>query len=397
MARTSKSNTDGRTDQIVFVEDVGNSDLGKGQVVLIPGARVPLWPMTLPKGLSGHAREQVARRQVDDRAGPGTKLDMRPFTIGSVRADTWDRALVVNPGDVINWKAAAPGAKALLPDYLAIPAAPGLWTVCCKPNGIRARLEPSDGFSAGLQVAHALLSQALATRPPRAVWQQGERVAEIDALFAARNIPVVTHESELSAHGIASPKIFGYGELAYDLSKDARMAHLRLRQQVLPWGWTALAATLACVIWAGVAHLETKRLQDAARAERQTAIELVRESFIPTGPILDVEAQVRAAVIGRQTIANGTGGAMRPLVLIATAATVLDSAGATTEEIRYDGASGLKIWVRVPDFAALDVLVAAFAAAQLDVEMRDARVAEDAPGVWAELEIIQAGRIPNDG
>ena len=74
-------------------------------VALAPGADAPLLTLTLPATLKGPAREDVARRQIRDRLGPG--LDLRPLG-----AEGWTRAAVAHRADVLRWRGALGTAAA---------------------------------------------------------------------------------------------------------------------------------------------------------------------------------------------------------------------------------------------------------------------------------------------
>src|SRR6056297_2220059 len=136
---------------------------GRPFVATVPGADAPLLPLDLPPGLTGVARERVARRQLRD-AGCGAGLDLRPARLGAGR-ETWARMLVCEGTLRADWAAhVAPAGRrcrAVLPDYLALPAAPGLWVIELDEAGmVRARLGPEDGFAAESDLARALLEEA---------------------------------------------------------------------------------------------------------------------------------------------------------------------------------------------------------------------------------------------
>jgi len=397
VARKLMASVDGGDGRVIRLDDPQRQAVRKGDIVLVPGAQAPMWPLNLPAGLKGHAREQVARRQVQDRVGPGETLDIRPCNVGVSARSRWTRVLVADPQDVAKWKASAPGAQAILPDYLALPTAPDLWTLESRAEGLCARLGPGDGFAAGPDVSTLLLRDALQERPPKAVLLSGVLSQDLAALFADADVPLVENENALSQYGIAAPKVLAHGELSCDLRQDAALALRQMRARVMPWLWAGMAAICAAISWSVLVTLETQRLTEAAAAERQVAISLVREHFLPVGPILDVRAQVNAVMAGRKAAARAQDEGVRPLDILATAAVVLNGMNATTEEIGFETADGLRIWARVPDFAALDALVSAFTSARLTVELLDARAAEDASGVRAELLIAQSDGDGADG
>ena len=107
----------------------------RGRTVLLPGELAPVLALDLPARLTGPARLSVARRQVTDLTGISPDvLDLRPLPeagagarAGRGRSRTWHRVMVTDTAALAPWRAAAGAARArgLLPDYLALPAAPG--------------------------------------------------------------------------------------------------------------------------------------------------------------------------------------------------------------------------------------------------------------------------------
>ncbi|WP_146591307.1 type II secretion system protein GspL [Puniceibacterium confluentis] len=363
---------------------------GTGQhVALVPGAEVPLLALDLPARLRGPAREDVARRQLRDRIGvAGEHVEMRPF-FAPGRGEHWHRALVADGARLAAWRAGAgPGCRAVLPDYLALPVAAGLWSVQIENGSVQARLGLEDGFSADPDLARLMLARALEDgdiAPPRAVLLQGED-AEITALMAARDIPVVRDAAALSPLGLARPEALAHGELAFDLRADPRAARETLRRRVLPWRWPLLIGLLASGLWAAAQVVATQALEAETRAERDATLALVRRHFVPTGPVLDVRTQVARALAERQDAARDWQGRVSPLTLFGQVARVVSGAGAVSGEYTYERDS-LTAVLRLEDFAAAEALVTALRDAGLGVEVVDLRVSDSATGVRAELRL----------
>lgn len=345
----------------------GRAPLGRF-VALVPGEEAVLIPLSLPPGLKGAARLAVARRQAQDRLGPG--LDLRPAALGS---DAWGALLATDPERLAAWRRAAAGAQALLPDYLALPAAPGVWVLAAGEGRLRARLGPADGFAAEPALAALMLALARARGPaPRAVLAEGALPPEVAAVLAG--LTVATNPAALPA----PPRAFAHGELALDLLRDpgtaaeALAARLRLAAAVL------VLALLGAAGWAGSVALETAGLRARAAALDDGTLALVRRDILPQGPILDLRAQ-----IAREIALRGAGAPAGGLVLLRQAAQVLAAAGVVPQALALTPAGRVTAEVRVPDFAALDRTAAALADAGLGVEI--ARSASAEGGVAAGL------------
>ncbi len=350
-------------------------DLTAGDVVLVPGAEVPLLPIDLPQGLRGRAREQVAWRQLRDAVGLGPQqVEMHPYA-GPNKAEDSQRVLVVDGAQMARWRGTAK-AKALLPDYLALPAAPGLWVLAFAKDSLRARLDVTDGFSCEGEMGALMLTQALAAAepPPRAVLlTDGTAPDWLGALLTEHDIPLLTDQAALKDQDLPAPQVLAHGELAADLRSDPRAARDRLRRRVLPWRWPIVAGGLVAAIWAFELSLETQRLEQDAAALRTEMTAIVRDRFVPTGPILDIRTQVSRALAAQQAQATATSQRVSPLVLFGQVSDVLNGSEAVVDTAQYSPATGLALDARLPDFAAVDRLVVAFESAGISVDLQDAR------------------------
>lgn len=361
-------------------------------VVLVPGEAAPLVTLDLPGGLRGQAREEVARRQLRDRlGGGGERVEMRPYS-GLKTREGWHRALVADHGDVARWRAGAgPRAQAVLPDYLALPAAPGVWSLAARGARVLARLGPEDGFAAEAELAQLMLTRALEADPPGAVLIEGE-MAWVDAACAARNIPVLTRPEEARAHDLAVPRRFAHGEGALDLRADPQAARARLRARVLPWRWPALAACLAAALWGAAQWLSVAALEEATGRARAAALAQTRAAFVPDGPVLDIRAQVSRALAEARAARSAPARGPEPMRVLARAVDVVAGQGAAPEEIDFAPDQALNLVLRVADFAAAEALVAALRDANFAVLAQEARVDEAGQGVRATLRLgVDAG------
>jgi len=355
-----------------------------GHIALVPGAEAPLLALQLPPGLQGATRELVAWRQLQDQLGLTQKTaEMHPFC-GEDKPASWTRGVVAAVDVMHRWRGLLdPGCRAMLPDYLALPAAADLWVLVVQDDKVRLRLGLLDGFSSELDLAQLMLRQMLADADvpnPKAVLMLEGTLPGLDELLAARDIALVQKMSGLKPLGIAPPVVLGHGELNADLRIDARAARAGLRRQVLPWGAAALAAGLMIGIWAMGEGLEIRQMQRERAVLQDNTEALVRDHFVPAGPLLDIRLQVSQALAARQAEATAGSGRVSPLLLIGQVADVMVAIGVPPELLTYSQIEGLVLEVRLADFAALDQLVAALETAGIAVQPRGARVVEDGVG-----------------
>lgn len=354
------------------------------QIVLVPGGLVPLLELELPTGLRGLTREQVARRQLADRLGlPADQVQMRPFALG-VQADSWTRVLITDPAHLALWHD-LPG-RAVLPDYLALPCAPQIWTLDQAQDGtILARLGPQDGFAARPALALPMLERALADTPPRAI-RLLTPMPELAEWARQHDLPVAETDTVLTQMGLQIPAVLAHDELSCDLRADPMAARVQLARRVLPWRWPLLAGLVAATLLATVQILETRRLQAETTALRGQTAQLVQQSFPGLGPVLDIRLQVSRALAQRR--AAGTPGAgPDPVETARRAALVLAEFGASPLRMDYARTDGLSLSLRLPDFASTERLTQAFRQAGLPAQVVDSRASDDAAGVQADYRI----------
>ena len=371
-----------KTPQVV---PLGAASAPPGAVAVVPGGDAALLTLDLPRGLRGQNREDVARRQLRDTFGidPAT-VDIRPFHAPGQAAD-WQRMLVADAALLDDWRARGADARAVLPDYLTLPTAPGLWTVGpgAAANTIAVRLGPEDGFGAQAQLAPAFLARALSAAAqdgPRALLRVGDALPEIEAIAADHGLSVLTEDPQAQA--------LSAGELAFDLRRDPQLARARLAARVLPWRWPVMLGLVAATIWAVAQVVVTQRITQETRSLRAQTTALVQQDFTNGAPVLDVRLQVSQALAAAQTDAAGWAGRPDPLALFGQAAVVLARAGARTQSADYNTATGLQVVADLADFAAGEALVAALEAAELAVELEETGARDS--GVRATLALAPA-------
>ncbi len=387
LAKNSNA-TKANAEEAQFVR-FGDGAQTAGHVVLVPGHMVPQVDLDLPTALRGQAREQVARRQLADRMGVGTSEEMRPCALGNT-GEGWSRVFVCDRAQMAMWRELE--CQAVLPDYLSLPTAKGLWTLAqTEADGapvVIARLGPEDGVSAAPEILEALLSRDLASRPkPKALLWQGKPVEAISALAQSFDVPVVTDVQDLAGLGVEMPKVLAHGELSCDLRKDPMAARTRLAQQVLPWRWTALAAALAATLWAASQLVAINRIEaQTAELTLQTQAQ-VTAKFVPNGPILDVRSQVSRALSDMRQARAGGADRLDVLDMTADVGTVLDAAKAVPELVSYTKEEGLLLVVRLPDFASAERLTAALQTDAMVAELEESRVSDGQAGVRTEIRV----------
>ncbi|MDJ0630534.1 MAG: type II secretion system protein GspL [Rhodobacter sp.] len=358
-------------------------------VAVVPGADVPLLPLDLPEKLRGIARERVGRRMLTEQLGlPMTELEVRPFAPKG-KPGQWTRALVGEAQRLQDWRAQlAKGCIALVPDYLALPCAAEVWTIETAGETVSARLGIEDGFSAEPDLAEALLAEAADRGKPRAVLRLGEAHGPLDALIDGLGMPVYGDPAELAKDGNAKPLRWTDATRGIDLKEPPSVDFDRLRSGMRRWRAPVLAAVLAVAAFLGSVVVETHQLQAERQRDQGLAQGLVREHFVPSGPILDMRAQVTAAVQAADQ-APDEAVEIDPLVLFQTAAPYLTGDRISLRAISYRGDTGLVASVEIGDFAGLDQLVADLRADRFEVELLESS-ARQGEGVAARLRLLTA-------
>ncbi|WP_306131411.1 type II secretion system protein GspL [Roseivivax marinus] len=365
-------------------------------VLLVPGTEAPLLDLDLPARLRGPAREDVARRQLRDRIGPdGDRVELRPFALPRARTP-WTRAVIADREAVADWRrrAGPSGAacRAVLPDYLGLPAAEGMWTVAQDGDLVRVRLGPGDGFTAEDDLARLVLGRTLEADPPTAILALGGAADWLAEMARSAEIPLATTVEEAARRGLPVAETLRHGELALDLRADPRAARERMRRAVAPWRWALVAGALAAGLWAAAELVRLGALRAEIDTVRAATDAQVRDVFVPAGPILDVRVQVTRALADRQAAAGSAAARPDPVGLLHTMSEVVATIDARTEEIRFVAGEPMRLTATLGDFAAADALVAELRAAGLRADLVEARVSDGASGVRAEISVTPEGR-----
>lgn len=392
--------------------DAAGTRRGAVAVALVPGALAPLLPVDLPPGLRGAARHQVARRRLTAALGVAPDAaELHPYSPG--RGDAaWQRAILADGDQLDQWRREAatlsPAPRAILPDYLALPAATGIWVLDADEGNIRARLGPFDGFTAEPDLARTLLARELETADaPRAVvlldhrarralpeWsatpRTGPGAAQTDMMGTpgddtqppgggAVSAPdIVEGLAGLARHGHKMPKLFAHGELAADLGRNEEAALADSARALSAFALPLGLATLALAVWSATALFQIGELTAQARQARAEASALAAQPpLLPGQPILDLERQVSAR-LGTLAAALERTPAPRPdpVALLERAARVIAPAGAMPDEIGWGDSGSLDLRLRLASFAALEDMIERLGTAGLDVTLGAARASD---------------------
>lgn len=337
-------------------------------VALVPGTDAPLLALTLPEALKGAAREGVAFRQVRDRLGAGAEtLELRPARLKGLE-QRWSAVLVTERSTLAQWRAVAARGKgrcrAILPDYLALPAAPGLWTLATEvgPNAmmVQARLGPQDGFSAEVPLARHLIVGALERARaqgalPVAVLRLGPAEPALDT--ALQDLPVVRSGDALPP-GLSRPAIMAHGEDALDLARDPRASAEALHARLAGLRWPLALAFVGLLAWVTAIEVQTRRDLALAAAIDAATIDAIRRDFLPSGPLLDIPVQIMRELEQRSGAGTVDRDGRAPMDLLHQAAALVSAHPVQLQSFVMQPTTGITLDLSLDDFGALDRLVA---------------------------------------
>ena len=349
-------------------------------VAVVPGAQAPLLALELPDGLRGIARERVAQRQlVEQLSSRAEAFEMLPFLPKG--AKRWTRVLVADAEQAGQWrKTLGRGCKGLVPDYLTLPTAPGLWSIRLDDNLMSVRTGPEDGFSAEVDLGRAMLAEAPV---PKAVLRIGPAHSGLDQDIEALNVPILRDAGALKKAGF-SPLRWTDASGGINLATPPSAAFDRLREKIRRWRVPVVFGALALAAWLGSVVLETRDMANRASAVKADTLAMVREHFVPAGPILDIRAQVSAGAPQQETISEPQEIAPNGLSLFGYAAPVLTRDDVQLQNVSFRSETGLVVTVVAVDFAALDRMIADLEQEFAIVEQLDSR-ARSSGGVISQL------------
>ncbi|WP_375257062.1 hypothetical protein [Citreimonas sp.] len=371
----------------VTVRPIDDPAAGAADVLVVPGQTVPLIALDLPPGLRGHAREQVATRKVCDRLG----LDPAALFLRPALAENapWTRVFVADPAEAAVWRDRR--CRAVLPDYLTLPAADGIWSIETRADAVCVRLGPRDGFTAAPDMAALMLDASLRAGPkPQAVLAPPDMDGPVARWLEASGLPVLHDAADFAPRDLPTPRAFAHDELACDLRHNPAAMRERIARAWRPWIWPALAAGLAAVLWSAAQLVAIDRAEMRIALVERHMTETLRDGLIPTGPILDIRTQATRALDARQDAARPADAAPDPLDMARDVATVLAGDGARPETLLFREGEGLRLIVRLADFGGVERLSEDLRAAGFAPSLVEQRAAEDATTVRAEFLLQSA-------
>ncbi|MDA7426912.1 type II secretion system protein GspL [Primorskyibacter aestuariivivens] len=403
LAARSKSSGDLAVVNVQALARPGTSAPRSPHVVSVPGSELSVFPLDIPAGLRGAARERVALRQISAELGQDiARLRIWPLA-GPGEAGAWSHVLIADRDLCDDWRrTCGPACRALLPDFLVLPWADGLWSFAESEDGHWVvRTGTIAGLSAEPEIARAMLDAALRTGPvPKAIYAPGGAPADLDALAADKGIKVFASADDAQNATGAMPRAFAHGELGVDLRVDPQAARDRLRRSVLPWRWPILAGGLAFGLWCALIVLQTSQITAQDRQWRAETTRLVREFFVPSGPLIDIRLQVARALDRLRAASAGQGERRDPLDVMNWVFPVLDHDDVAMEllQLSEEGAQdGVLAILGLPDFAALDGTGTRAELAGLSMRVISSGIAEDGDGIVAQVLFQRAETEGEDG
>jgi general secretion pathway protein L len=338
---------------------------------LIDGALTPLLSFALPNGLKGHARRDVALRQLRDQIGVSAQgVEIQP--VQTTAKDVWTHAVVKDKivaamiADAQLHDSAS--CAAVLPDFMALPAADEIWTIDVDESSSRVRIGVVDGFSGENDFTLLLLEKALLNQKPAGVLRTGIANAEIDTFLAEIGVPVVSDGAVLREHDLPMPRVFAHNELALDLRVNAQAELADTAQNIRALIWPVFMAATALGVWLISMSINTQAARDQALNLRKDTLQTVRENFVPSGPILDVQRQVTQAITTANEEASGVG-ENTPFKILRQAGVALNEFPNVLKSVSFSQAEGLIMRLSLADFKTLDQVVDAMKAVDLNVRV----------------------------
>jgi general secretion pathway protein L len=332
----------------------------RDHVLAVDGAEAPLMPVDLPPRLKGEARLRVARQQIADRLG------VAPATIAVMAAGPgrdWTRVVVVDRARLAALAESADRrCRAILPDYLTLPQDGDQAVIATAGDTVMVRLGATEGFSAPLGVAPVVLGRALeAAGLASAAIGSGVPDAIASVLRAGG---IRTHEAEIVTDRIAKPP--------FDLRDALKStdAHDGFRTWLLAAG----IAFVAFGLWAAGVLVETRAVTAELDRVRGETEQVLRRGLLPSGPLLDVRAQVTRAMSG--TAEDAPRDDLAGLALLAQVTRLVFERGVAVDGIELDP-DLLRISVTAPDFDAAEALANDFRVEGLSSETEVLRARDD--------------------
>lgn len=269
----------------------------------------------------------------------------------------------------------------LIPDVLAVPRSPDVWSVLIEERLALVRTGDRAGFAAERETLAAYLNAALAEAKeqlPKELRVYGTTGNEVAGLITGRHGPTLPITCQSIEDGkLATVLALDQGVLALNLLQGAYAPRGEVKSLWEPWRASAALVLLVLVVCGATELTERARLQAATREVTVRIEALFRETFPETRRIINPKAQMEQqlqALRARQSSARGGF-----LSLLAEGGALLgELEGLQLERLDYQ-AGHLDLDLIVRDVQALDELKRALRARpELTMEILSATAADDA-------------------
>ncbi|MEO1797307.1 MAG: type II secretion system protein GspL [Pseudomonadota bacterium] len=350
----------------------------RSALVTVPGEAVSAFLCPVPAGLKESAARNVALNAARDMVAGAA--DAHHFVAVPGEGGT-RTVLAMAIADLESWRATAAQhgtrVSALVPDYLALPWKPGQVTLHL-PSADRlvVRTGRATGFAGERALVEPMLdlfrlqSGADITEIALAPGE-GDARAALSETLSRWTLPIVD-----AADAPPPPPVDLLARESVGLASTPR-ARRRLA--------LVAAAFAGLALWAGSAQMDLAEDRATLAAARAANIDVARDAFGLTGPILDMRVQIERAIAGLEAAADDNAPRMGFPELLARSGPVLAAPERDVAEMSYQE-DALRFVVSVADFAALDGLRSALERAGLRTEISRS-VGSGSTGVEAVLVV----------
>lgn len=345
-------------------------------ILAVPGVESPIMDVTLPEGVHGEARRRIARQQIADRIGvPPDGIVVCPFDAAGGAA--WTRVIVMDAQTLERWSAEAGKAcRAVVPDYLLLPAEPERLSVDLRDGCVVARIGDADGFSAPVGVAARIMARALAP-------------LELRSALVGHNVP-----GEVVAVIEGAGLDVRQGADVFPANLYQAEAPCDLRQAVAAsgapegfglWATAAALALLAFAVWAASVFMETRAIERQRLALAAETESVLRQGLVPSGPLLDVRTQVSRRLADLEPQGRERDDLIALGLLSRVTVAVFGKGFEVTSIVVND--QSLSLDLTGPDFESAEVLASDLSSAGLENRVDTLR-ARDSGGVEARFTVL---------
>ena len=354
-------------------------------VLMVPGQMVPIHTLRLPQGVTGQARQRIAKQDLSDRTGEPAESFEVIFLDTEDPAST--RVLACDRAALADWCACdlarARNCAAVLPDYLALPGAAGHVSVRQDGETLRVRIGTKDGFTAPAGLSDALLRRGLDGQEMTSFSVEGDVAPQI--LKVLRDAGLKQAEPLI----IAARK----SDLAVDLRRASGSRAEISTGTARLWTGAAVLGLVAFALWAASLWYETRMLNSQTAQVNGEITALLRERLIPNGPILDIRQQVTRALEGAAPT-DGMQNDQGALALLSDTSLALFGQGVTVRSVTLASEQDLSVDIAAADFSQIDALIEAMKNQGLTASAGNLR-AQTGGGVLALISVARApGRSP---